>query len=485
MPYRLSKYDSLLEVIPEELRTPEQVAQWRGGHQTPTYKLRRDPRNFCEVERYEEMTAIWMENETLVQVTQGVRFPHFDKFQNVENSLRLVVALFNPTRNIVIEISGKADDAVADTAMYWWSLHCPENCDPCLRIDNQCDKFDFGTIKIKHLATLFARNPTRRLRINGVKLNSDQLSFLATRDHPIDLTFEYSNVLEDEGDAFVRSLQIRELPFGSLHFLGTAFPISDDNVERLVQLPIFDKLTLPEWDDDREFLPFSAPVRALEYRIHTSKVQAANIQAINVVPEDLTVKIWIDDWDDGEEEATLSLLSRLAGSGQLHHLGVKFEGGGIDFVEPNHSKSISEELIKTVLANKELVSLDIDVSFIFQQVHLTEFLESLDDHKALHTVTIEVHEEDVDFSDSSWLKILLSRNRRIEIYGDWMLSVMNWDDLHKVHSFNRFYTGCKSLKESTRSFRTKMLVTALEECACQDFKRTAFLLTSSPTRCAN
>jgi hypothetical protein len=473
-----SKNDSLLEVIPDDLISLCQVAQWRHYHHTPTYEMCRDPRDFYElydVTEYDETKAIWMENETIVQVILETFF-HLDEFQNDGKSLRLVFALFHPTKKMVIEISGRTDDAIADTAMYWWGLHCPKKCDPCL-IHIQSNQFDFGAVKTNHLAALFACNPNRRVRISGAKLNSAQLSFLATRDHPIDLTFECSNVLEDEGDALLQALQVRGLPFGSLHFLDTALPISDDNVERLVQLPIFEKLTLPEWDDDRKFLPFSAPVRALEYRIHTSKMQAANIQTINVLTEDLTVKIWIDEWDNGQEIA-LSLLSRLASSGQFRHLGVKFEGEGIAAVEPNHSKSILEELIKTVLANKELESLDIDIKFIFQQIHLTEFLKSLDDHKKLRTITIEVHKEDVDTSDCSWLKNLLSRNRRIEIYGAWMDSVMNVNDLQEQRSFNHFYTGSESLKESTHLFRTQLILTALGEYSLRDYKRTAFLLTS-------
>lgn len=77
-------------------------------------------------------------------------------------------------------------------------------------------------------------------------LNAAQSVFLTTRNHPIDLSSEYLNVLEDGVDAFVNALQTRESHFGSLHCLSD-LPISDGNVERLAQLKLFKKLTLSVW----------------------------------------------------------------------------------------------------------------------------------------------------------------------------------------------------------------------------------------------
>jgi hypothetical protein len=470
MSSQIPEDEILFEVIPDGLRTPEQVAHWRGGHKTPTYRLRREPRNLYELELYGPRTAVWMDNETLVHVSRGDNYPNSD---NIDRRLHLLFILYNPRRNTRVVISGKKDEAIAETAMYWWGLHCPEECAPRVSITNQSNTFDFAAVKTRHLATIFENNQNRRVEFNGVHMNSAQLAFLASRNHPIDLAFEFLNVLEDGGNALVQALQVRGAHFGSLRFLDD-LPLSDENVEQVSRLAIFRKLTLPLWESDMVLLPFSAPVKVLKYSFDSSKVRPEDFQTIDILSEELIATIWVDEWNDGSE-VTVSLLRRLASIGHFRHLGVKFEGRGHSAVEPKHSKIILEELVRATAANKELVSLDLEMYYIFQQSHLTELLESFDDHKGLRTITIEVHS---DNSDCSWLKHLLSRNRRIEIRGEWMESVMNRDELNELYTFNRFYTGSETLEESPHSFRTKLIGITLSESAFGDFKRTAFLLTS-------
>ncbi|GAX24538.1 hypothetical protein FisN_18Lu119 [Fistulifera solaris] len=469
MSSQIPEDEILFEVIPDGLRTPEQVAHWRGGHQTPTYRLRREPRNLYELELYGPRTAVWMDNETLVHVSRD-NYPNYDY---IETNLRLLFVLYNPRRNLRVVISGKNDEAIAETAMYWWGLHCPEECSPRLHIENQSNTFDFASVKTRHFVTIFENNQNRRLELNGVHVNSAQLAFLATRNHPIDLTFEFLNVLEDGGNALVQALQVRGTHFGSLRFLDD-LPLSDENVEQLSRLAIFEKLTLPLWDSDMVLLPFSAPVKVLKYSFDSSKVRPEDFQTIDIVAEELIATVWVDAWNDGVD-VTASLLRRVASIGHFRHLGVKFEGRGHSAVEPKHSKIILKELVGAIAANKELVSLDLEMYYIFQQNHLTKLLYSLDDHHGLRTITIEVHS---DNSDCSWLKHLLSRNRRIEIRGEWMESVMNRDDHNELYTFNRFYAGSESLKESPPSFRIKLIGTTFSNSACGDFKRTALLLSS-------
>ncbi len=149
--------DSLLEIIPDERRTRKQVAYWLSGDKTSTYKLRREPETICELELHLNgpRTAIWMDNETLVYVSQGEYYPDY---QHIKKSLNLVCVFVNPKRYTRIVISGKRDDAIADTAMYWWGLYCPEECNSCIEI-SQSATFDFGAVKTKHLAALFANSP--------------------------------------------------------------------------------------------------------------------------------------------------------------------------------------------------------------------------------------------------------------------------------------------------------------------------------------
>jgi hypothetical protein len=149
---------SWLEMIPDERRARRQVAHWLGGDKTSTFKLRRELETICELEIMHlngPRTAIWMDNETLVYVSQGEFYPDY---QHIKKSLNLLCVFVNPKRYTRIIISGKRDDAIADTAMYWWGLYCPEEYNSCIEI-SQSATFDFGAVKTKHLAALFANSP--------------------------------------------------------------------------------------------------------------------------------------------------------------------------------------------------------------------------------------------------------------------------------------------------------------------------------------
>ena len=211
--------------------------------------------------------AIWMDNETLVQVTQNEKHPDY---QRIEKYIKLVCSLDNTKRSTTVTISGKTDDAIADTAVFWWGMHCPEEGNPCLQLENQSSTFDFGVFTTTHLSTIFASNPKRGLSLYCVTLNAAQSIFLATRGHPIALTFKYDVDLEDEGDAFVNALQTRESPFGSMHFCDN-IPFRTENIARLMQPQMFEQLTLPAWENIMALLPFSASTKKLEYTLDSTE----------------------------------------------------------------------------------------------------------------------------------------------------------------------------------------------------------------------
>lgn len=140
--------DNLLEAIPAEQLTREQIARWRCRHTTPTYKLRREPKTLYDLESYYgPKIAIWMDNRTLVQVSQNNDFP---AYQHIKKHLRLTYCMDYPRRRTIIVISGKTDEAIADTATFWWNLHCPEESNPSMEIDNYSKSFDFRVMKTEH-----------------------------------------------------------------------------------------------------------------------------------------------------------------------------------------------------------------------------------------------------------------------------------------------------------------------------------------------
>lgn len=56
---------------------------------------------------------------------------------------------------------------------------------------------------------------------------------------------------------------------------------------------------------------------------------------------------------------------------------------------------------------------------MFQKDLLKDSFESFGDHKGLRTIAIETYPEELH-PDYSWLKHLLTRNRRIELRGEWI-----------------------------------------------------------------
>ena len=98
-----------------------------------------------------------------------------------------------------------------------------------------------------------------------MNLSAQQSIVLATRPHLIWLTLDGCEY-EDYGTAFVDALETRTSSFGSLTFAGY-MRFTDSNLRRLLQVDVFEHLTLPCLDDDGELalLPVAAKVDHLEY----------------------------------------------------------------------------------------------------------------------------------------------------------------------------------------------------------------------------
>lgn len=468
---QISEDISLLEAIPFDQLTPMQVARWRGKYKTPTYRLLRDPQTLDEFESLGPRIAIWMKNGTLVQIFRNSNYPDWEQ---LEVYLRLTYCPGNLGKPKTIIISGNTDDAVADTAMFWWGLHCPEECNSCMDIDNYSSSFYFGAIKTKHLAAIFAMNQERRVKLKNLTLNDAQSVFFATRKHPIDLTLDCGVDFIDGGDSFVNVLQTRRSQFGSLR-IGINIPLRKRNVERLLHSHMFTKLALPAYDGDMALLPLSSPVKSLEYMIESRHVRVGDIQSLVISAEELTITIHGEAWVDGIDVVE-SFLGRLAAFDHFKHLAVTLDFDYRDKIKPQFARRILKELFKTIAANQELESLNLEMINVFLQRDLKDLLESCSDHKGLRNIEVEIHPKELDFFDYPWFKRLLSRNRRLEVHGSWMVLSTVKQEIDELYSFNRFYNGSESLRAVLQFERMTLIGTTLTEKASGGFQRSALLI---------
>lgn len=206
----------LLELITEDELEPEQVAHWSDGHTTPTYKLCREPVMLNELKLYGSCMAIWMDNETLVYISEDEDCPLYPKRECIDRFFCFTCLLGDSGRIVRLAVTGESDDAIAESASFWWSLHCPEEHFPLLTIDNEGNNFDFSVVTAKHLSMMFLKNEKRRVIFKHLEMTPYQSVALATRPHPIDVTFDQLTSLTHF--AFVGALQDRKSCFGSLSF---------------------------------------------------------------------------------------------------------------------------------------------------------------------------------------------------------------------------------------------------------------------------
>ena len=103
------------------------------------------------------------------------------------------------------------------------------------------------------------------MHFDSLKLSAAQSTVLATRPHPIHVTFSECT-FKNKGATFVNALENRQSSFGSLTLVDCAV-IHDDHLERLLQLDnLIQHLGLPADLDNPElsFLALFAKVDSLD-----------------------------------------------------------------------------------------------------------------------------------------------------------------------------------------------------------------------------
>lgn len=479
----MSSDDDLLEIIPYEQLAPDQIARWFDGEMSPTYKLRREPEDLFELELYGPRLAIWMDNKTLTYISTDYNHPEFSE---VERFLRFDVILHFGRHLLVFSVVAQNDDAVAETAAFWWASSYPEECSCCIIIGNnhiypthdntymKFDAFNFSVVKPTQLESVSSKNTDREVEFHGETLTVDQSNVLATRPDPIRLKLSNDFHFEDDGDAFVQALSNRDSSFGSLILEDSDMPLSDSNVELLLQLNMFEKLALPVLGMKQALLPFSAPVKSLDYSVDSEKLLAKDVCSLNniVAKEfDLTIQ---GVQESLPEELIRMFLRRLSALGHFEKIALRV---GMGNVAPDVPDTIVRELVCVTASNEKLESLDLSMSSLDWGPCLDYLFQAIENHKGLRRITIEVYPEKLD-PDYSWLKRLLSHNRKIEVYGFCDRLVTDHWEIDELYSLNRFYNGSVSLKTEQQCIRTSLVATTLTESAFGNFQYTALLLTN-------
>ena len=138
------------------------------------------------------------------------------------------------------------------------------------------------------------------------------------------------------------------------------FSFSNDNLKRLFQLNVIDHMKIPFLHDACAFLPFSAPVKSLDYRIYADILSKAEFPSVNILTNKLSLVL---NHDDGTfpTEYMLALLRCVADLGHFEELRFVILLDDEDWDAPVPPWFV-EELIRAVHANGKLKSLHLSAS---------------------------------------------------------------------------------------------------------------------------
>ncbi len=455
----------------------------------PLYKLRREPSKLNDIDwdkyLHKPGISIWHGNETIN--TCSKRYDEEKCF---------VFTLNDDVYERKFMIYGQTDAAIAETAVFFWSLKHSEEVEPFLHIYGCVANFDFAAIQPEQLAQALDANPKRSVEISKGMMTAAQTVILATRPYPLDLTLHFMSEgfnLEDGDTAFVNALETRTTSFGSLtcnSYYRQQLPMTRENLIRRFQLDeTLDKLGLSFLDGGLALLPFSAKVHELDYEIDGEHMQGTIADSLGIVTKNLNLTIFLDrvrEWDD----LLLSFLKRVADLGHFERLsfGVALYDGDIDWSMPDFSTvaPLADALIRVINENQNLIYSDLSEThhMIDWTSHLKNIFKALEEHKGLKIFRGGEYPPDSDQEldevmcdpDYSALKQLLSRNRDIMVINPSDDVRTDGSSIDALYLLNHFCLGSANLVKETVLPRQLLMSTALTESASQNYQYSALLL---------
>ncbi|GAX21663.1 hypothetical protein FisN_29Hu101 [Fistulifera solaris] len=292
-----------------------------------------------------------------------------------------------------------------------------------------------------------------------------------------------SFAFRDGGKEFVNVLEKRQSAFGTLNIyfgkLGKAFKC--DNLQRLLKLDVFEKLKLHSLDEKEcAILPFSAQVNGLDYDVDAHLFEPEDFESVNIVAKDLNLRLILDN-SNNFNEVVNSVLDRVAASGKVERLTlathyIEFPSDAFPYREIDDLTPFTRALVTAIINNPKLSYLDLSSMYWHMDwaPHVKEIFEALEAHEEIRTLKISQYR--YNDPNYSWLKQLLSRNRKIAVVGDWNERLSYGSSVDKLYALNGLYCGSADLKQDAASSRPLLVVTSLIEKALRNFQHISLLL---------
>ena len=320
---------------------------------------------------------------------------------------------------------------------------------------------------------IFNETPSRELQFNEISLTAEQCTVLATRPHPVQLTFSMDTRFMDTGTAFVDALEHRTSPFGSLTIEEYVW-LSRENLRKFLKLDVIEHLSLPGLSNDElALLALSAKVDSLTCEIGSSLLSEAVSSSIVARKLSLTIRS-----KSFPSEHMLSFLHGVAGLGHFVELDVtlKYVYGYSHDPPVSIPDSVVQEIIRAVISNSSLEVFALDTGMgCCKGVQLVTLLQHVKDHKRLHTLKVACPENELQ-PVIAYLPELLSLNRNITVKSYYGRVYSDGPLIDNLYALNRFYRGSKGLVGMPSTERSSLVATALMESTTSSFQRSALLL---------
>jgi hypothetical protein len=403
--------------------------------------------------------AIWRENNTLTYVT-----PYGSNDLPEQEFLTLKLR----EKGAILRITGRTHETISQTAAFFLNLMKPSKESALLAVDasNRC--LDFRAAPSECLSRIF--EAAQHVRFQNLQLSAQQSITLATRPHPVHLTFSNCE-LEDEGTAFVDYLEKRTQSFGTLRFINIT-GLNHDNLQRLLQLEMIERLCIHCLEDEG-LLPFSTKAKYLDYDISSASLSKADLKSLQIVPNQLALSIE-HEAEGFPTQSVVTLFRRITEMGHFEELKISFcfydDYGYIP-------ECVVQALVQAVIGNINLQVLDLSTNEgdLKWDSHVGALFQGLKDHIKLRSLKLSVHRAAFgpDFSD---LRQLLSHNRSIFVTDEDGSIYSDGNLVDELYSLNRFVRCCTDLAVKPPSERLLLVAAALMGRALNEFQCSSLLL---------
>ena len=294
------------------------------------------------------------------------------------------------------------------------------------------------------------------------KLNSVFSRIIATRPYPITLELFHSTI---DSNVFLKHLQDRTDPFGSLSLIGSVLETND--LRRLFNhFHLFEHLRADDMPGDLVLQLLAAPVKSIGFRVDT-ETGRMDVGTATIVPKEIAVHT--SSVSDFPTKFMRSFLDRIAQLGHLEQLKISA------WDDTQIPLDVGKALIHAVGANKKLTTFKLyDLRRVWDSC-LQDLFAAFERHEGFCALRLQYYPKSLD-PHFSWLKQLLNRNRRVEITD---LDNCEWDmddEMEQISSLNRFFLGSKSMTREPPTTRLSLLGAALTNSATRDLQRIGLLL---------